>query len=167
MIWSTLYNYSIETVIFQVLISEAGVHKADNNSKEEHKKLSASREKEKPTVSESHVEMDSRLLTALLTVSINNSWLLYNGVYLFSLSTFLLSILTFRWNIWVSFYKFFNLMMNFISFHHVFLFPENCTVKPNLLFLCSCCFPGILLRPLINFVCHVLVKSENITWCRV
>lgn len=59
--------------MFQVLISEAGGHKADRNSKEEHKKLSNSRVKETLNSSEPHVEMDSRLLTALLTVSINNS----------------------------------------------------------------------------------------------
>ncbi|XP_063937574.1 protein SLOW WALKER 2 [Daucus carota subsp. sativus] len=54
--------------LFKVLISmAAGGHKADSNSKEEHKKLSTSKEKEKPNSSESHVEMDSRLLTALLT----------------------------------------------------------------------------------------------------
>ncbi|KAK1362733.1 CCAAT/enhancer-binding protein zeta-like [Heracleum sosnowskyi] len=53
--------------LFKVLISEAGRRKVDNNGKEEHKKLSVSREKEKPNASESHVEMDSRLLSALLT----------------------------------------------------------------------------------------------------
>ncbi|KAL8118831.1 hypothetical protein AgCh_016360 [Apium graveolens] len=53
--------------LFKVLISEAGGHKVDNNSKEEHKKLSTSRKEAKPNASESHVEMDSRLLTALLT----------------------------------------------------------------------------------------------------
>lgn len=64
----------METFIFQVLISEAGGHKMDKHSKEERKRpSSSSQEKDMTSSSESHVEMDSRLLTALLTVSINYS----------------------------------------------------------------------------------------------
>lgn len=61
----------METVTLQVLISEAGGHMVDGKRKE-HEKQSISKEKEKPNSPESHVEMDSRLLTALLTVSINS-----------------------------------------------------------------------------------------------
>lgn len=54
--------------LFKVLISEAGGHKMDKHSKEESKRpSSSSQEKDMTSSSESHVEMDSRLLTALLT----------------------------------------------------------------------------------------------------
>lgn len=44
----------------------------DKHRKEERKRVSsASKEKDMINTSESHIEMDSRLLTALLTVSIN------------------------------------------------------------------------------------------------
>lgn len=60
---------SLWTFIFQVLISEAG-GSLKTDKKEEDKKTSSSSKdsKIKSQSSESHVEMDSRLLTALLTV---------------------------------------------------------------------------------------------------
>lgn len=81
----------------------AGGHKADSNSKEEHKKLSTSKEKEKPNSSESHVEMDSRLLTALLTVSMNNSEYSIYHIHRIYLISFSLNVLFFPMEEHVSF----------------------------------------------------------------
>ncbi|KAK2997111.1 hypothetical protein RJ639_025401 [Escallonia herrerae] len=54
--------------LFKVLISEAGESKMNKSStKEHHKGPSSSKDKDTKSSSESHVEMDSRLLTALLT----------------------------------------------------------------------------------------------------
>lgn len=54
--------------LFKVLVSESAGLKMDNNSKEEYKKASgSSKEKDVKSLAEPHVEMDSRLLTALLT----------------------------------------------------------------------------------------------------
>lgn len=55
---------------FQVLISEAGGGRKDR--KNEGHNLERSNDDELNNTSESHVEMDSRLLSALLTVSINS-----------------------------------------------------------------------------------------------
>ncbi|KAK2998509.1 hypothetical protein RJ639_024601 [Escallonia herrerae] len=54
--------------LFKVLISEAGESKMDKSStNEHHKDPSSSKDKDTKVSSKSHVEMDSRLLTALLT----------------------------------------------------------------------------------------------------
>lgn len=54
--------------LFKVLISDANrEHGMDKCSKEETRKVSSSKSNPKNTLPESHVEMDSRLLTALLT----------------------------------------------------------------------------------------------------
>lgn len=54
--------------LFKVLISEAGGHNKEKKSKEEFKKAySSSKDKDVKSDADSHVEMDSRLLSALLT----------------------------------------------------------------------------------------------------
>lgn len=54
--------------LFKVLISEAGGHTKQKKSKEEFKKASgSSKDKDVKSDADSHVEMDSRLLSALLT----------------------------------------------------------------------------------------------------
>lgn len=61
--------------LFQVLISDASMERGTNKrGKAENGKVSSSKSNPTNAPSESHVEMDSRLLTALLTVS-NNSFL--------------------------------------------------------------------------------------------
>lgn len=60
----------ISESLFQVLISDANGESAMiTNGKDKHPKASSSKKIRANTPSESHVEMDSRLLTALLTVS--------------------------------------------------------------------------------------------------
>jgi ribosome biogenesis protein MAK21 len=57
----------------QVLITEAGSSKKmDKSSKTERNTSGSSKENEIKSSPESHIELDSRLLSALLTVSINN-----------------------------------------------------------------------------------------------
>ena len=57
----------------QVLITEAGSSKKmDKSSKAERNTSGSSKENEIKSSPESHIELDSRLLSALLTVSINN-----------------------------------------------------------------------------------------------
>lgn len=59
---------------FQVLISEAGGKRKDKKN-DGHNLEQSSNDGELNNTSESHVEMDSRLLSALLTVSINSFFL--------------------------------------------------------------------------------------------
>ncbi|OIT34815.1 hypothetical protein A4A49_65709 [Nicotiana attenuata] len=59
--------------LFKVLISEAGDGRMMNKKSEGHKEVSGtSKEKKEKDSSESHIEMDSRLLSALLTVHSSN-----------------------------------------------------------------------------------------------